>query len=90
MDRIHNGGKKPGPGYRAAAPSGETVWRLVLSASAILLLLADFFVHRHAYFDWAGFPEVNAVFGLAGGVILVAAAWILRRMVRRGEDYYDR
>jgi hypothetical protein len=55
-----------------------------------LLVLLDFLIHRHAE---AGFDELFAFYGLYGFiacVALVLAAKLLRRVVMRPEDYYDR
>jgi hypothetical protein len=59
------------------------------SALGILLIL-DFFVHRHAHFQWEEWPEFYAVFGLVACVVLVLAAkYVLRPLVKRRENYYD-
>jgi hypothetical protein len=59
------------------------------SALGILLIL-DFFVHKHAHFQWAEWPEFYAVYGLVACVVLVLAAkYVLRPLVKRREDYYD-
>lgn len=56
----------------------------------VLLLIGDFFVHKHAYFPWEERPEFYAVFGFVACVILVLVAkYILRPLVKRKEDYYD-
>jgi hypothetical protein len=55
-----------------------------------LLVLADLAVHRHpeAGFDgWFGF---YGLYGFVACVALVLAAKLLRRVVMRREDYYDR
>ena len=53
------------------------------------LFVADFFYHKHVHFafeDWFGF---FGWFGFIGCVALVLAAKELRKLVKRGEDYYD-
>lgn len=64
---------------------------LIIFFSSLLVLLAvDFFVHKHAYFPWEEWPEFYAVFGFVACVVLVLAAkYILRPMVKRDEDYYE-
>jgi len=58
--------------------------------SLLMLLLVDFFIHKHAYFAWEEWPEFYAVFGFVACVALVVAAkYILRPLVKRREDYYD-
>lgn len=59
-------------------------------ASLCLLLIVDFFVHKHAHFGWEEWPEFYAVYGFVACVVLVIAAkYILRPLVKRREDYYD-
>jgi len=57
----------------------------------ILLLILDFFFRKHAIFGWERWPEFYAVFGFVACVALVLAAkYILRPMVKRRENYYDK
>ncbi|MCB8816000.1 hypothetical protein [Desulfosporosinus shakirovi] len=57
--------------------------------SFIVLLVSDFFVHKHSYFYWDGLPVFNAVFGLVGSLSLVLIAKYLRPLIMREEEYYD-
>lgn len=58
--------------------------------SLAILLIIDFFVHKHPYFAWETWPAFYAVFGFVACVVLVVAAkYILRPLVKRREDYYD-
>ncbi len=58
--------------------------------SLILLIVIDFFVHKHPYFAWDGYPSFYAAFGFVACVGLVLGAkYILRIIVKRREDYYD-
>ncbi len=64
----------------------RTVW-----ATGIGLVLAEFFVLRHEELAFAGWFAFYAVFGFVACVALVLAAKeILRRLVKRPEDYYER
>jgi hypothetical protein len=55
-----------------------------------LLLLADFIIHRHAETDVDGLFGFYGFYGFLGSVFLVMSAKeILRRIVKRSEDYYD-
>jgi len=57
----------------------------------LLLLAADLLMHRHEEFGWAGWFGFYAAYGFFACVALVLAAKeILRRLVKRPEDYYDR
>jgi len=54
-----------------------------------LLLVAEFFYHKHAYFaaeEWFGF---YAFYGFIMCVLLVLAAKVMRVFLMRDEDYYD-
>lgn len=54
------------------------------------LLIAEFFIHKHVYLPCEEWPEFYAVFGFVTFVLIVfAAKYILRPIVRRREDYYD-
>lgn len=54
-----------------------------------LLVVADFIVHRHIYHDWEKIPAFYAIYGFVGCVVLVIIAKELRKVLMRGEDYYD-
>jgi len=56
-----------------------------------VLLAAEFLVHKHTHFPWEDWPGFYATFGFVACVVLVLAAkYILRPLVKRREDYYDR
>ena len=54
-----------------------------------LLVVADFVVHRHIYHDWENIPAFYAIYGFVGCVVLVLIAKEMRKVIMRGEDYYD-
>jgi drug/metabolite transporter (DMT)-like permease len=59
--------------------------------SLVALILIQPFVKIHPYFPWEKWLGFYAVFGFVACVALVLAAkYILRPLVRRPEDYYDR
>ena len=61
-----------------------------LYAVCAVLLLIDPLVHKHGPFEvehWWGF---YGIYGFVGCVFLVLAAKVLRMIVMRPEDYYDR
>jgi hypothetical protein len=61
-----------------------------LFLSLLLLLALEPFVHKHSYFPWEEWFGFSAVFGFVACVLLVLAAkYILRPLVKRDEDYYD-
>lgn len=64
----------------------RTVWAIGTG-----LVLAELFVRRHEELAFAGWFAFYAAFGFVACVALVMAAKeILRRLVKRPEDYYER
>ena len=55
-----------------------------------LLVLVDFVVHRHIYHDWENIPAFYAIYGFAGCVVLVLIAKLMRKVLMKEEDYYDK
>jgi len=81
------------PGKQYWLDRSENVTKIYrgLWALGLLLLAADLLVHRHEEFGWAGWFGFYAAYGFFACVALVLAAKeILRRLVKRPEDYYDR
>jgi hypothetical protein len=54
-----------------------------------LLLGADFLFQRHTQHAWDGWPGFYAGYGFVGCVLLVLIAKLLRRVLKRPENYYD-
>jgi len=61
----------------------------IFYASLVLLLIADFFVHKHAEFPWEDAPNFFAAYGFVSCVALIFIAKALRVFIRKDEDYYD-
>lgn len=57
--------------------------------SLVILLIVDFFIHKHGHFSWEVAPEFFAAYGFIACVSLIFIAKILRFIVKRKEDYYD-
>jgi len=58
--------------------------------SLLVLLLIEFFIHKHTFSPWEEWPGFYAVFGFVVCVALIfVAKYILRPIVKRKEDYYD-
>lgn len=55
----------------------------------VLLVLADFIIHRHVLMDWERIPAFYALYGFAAYVLLVLISVGLRMIVMRRENYYD-
>ena len=58
----------------------------VLSA---LLVIIDFFYHRHMEHPWEKVPAFYAIYGFVACVILVLVATQMRKLVMRDENYYE-
>lgn len=56
----------------------------------ILLVVVDFIVHRHVYHSWENVPAFYAIYGFVGCVILVLIAKLMRKVIMKEEDYYDK
>lgn len=70
----------------------ENVARLYrgLWGMGVLLVLLDLVVNRHAEAEFDGGFGFYALYGFVACVALVLAAKLLRRVLMRREDYYDR
>lgn len=55
----------------------------------VLLVIADFIVHRHIYHSWENIPAFYAIYGFVGCSLLVFVAKWMRTFLMRKEDYYD-
>ena len=60
----------------------------LLFALCALLLVVDFFVHRHISHPYEALPGFYPLYGFIGCVLLVVIAKWLRTLLMRGEDYY--
>ena len=58
-------------------------------AFLVVLLIVDFFVHKHAAFPWEATPAFFAAYGFSSCVLLIFMAKALRIFIKRDEDYYD-
>ena len=61
----------------------------ILVAICIGLVAVDFIYHRHVMHPWESLRGFYALFGFAACVALVLVAKELRKLVMRGEDYYN-
>jgi len=56
----------------------------------VLLIVVDLFLPKHPVFPWEGYPSFYGAYVFVACVGLVLAAkYILRKMVKRKENYYD-
>ena len=63
--------------------------KLVLLILAFVLLLLEFFVHRHAETDVENLFFFPALYAFVICVAIVLGGIVLRKLVMRREDYYD-
>jgi hypothetical protein len=70
-------------------PENRARVRKIFYASLVLLLLIDPFISKHGHFSWESVPGFYAVYGFIACVSLIFLAKLLRKLVKRGEDYYD-
>ena len=56
----------------------------------VVLIVLDLVVHRHAEAGFDGWFGFYGVYGFVACVTLILAAKLLRRVLMRPEDYYDR
>ena len=61
-----------------------------LCVVAAILFLADLGYHKHPYSSWEKLLGAYGLFGLFGSAVLLLAAGLLRKLVMREDDYYDR
>ncbi|MDY6843582.1 MAG: hypothetical protein SVW57_05770 [Thermodesulfobacteriota bacterium] len=71
------------------SPENRKKFRIFFYISLVILLIIDFFIHKHGHFPWETAPEFFAVYGFIACVALIFVAKILRLVVKRKEDYYD-
>lgn len=64
------------------------VWAFVILC--IVLICLDLIIHRHSVFDWESWVGFYGIYGFLACVLLVFAAKILRKIIMRKEDYYDK
>jgi len=77
------------PGW-AERPRNRRLIRRILYGACALLVVADFVVQRHISAGVERVPAFYALYGFVALVGVVLAAKGLRRLVKRGEEYYDR
>lgn len=63
---------------------------MVFYLSLLVLLVIDFFIHKHSEFPWEGAPVFYAVYGFAACISVIFIAKLLRLFVKRDEDYYKK
>jgi len=56
----------------------------------VLLIVVDLFFPKHPVFPWEGYPSYYGAYGFVAYVTIVFGSnYILRKLFKRKEDYYD-
>jgi len=66
----------------------KMILRVFYVVAAVSVVL-DFIFHRHVGHPLESWPGFYAVYGFLACVALVLAAKELRKLIMRGEDYFD-
>lgn len=74
----------------ADKPRNRKLVRRAIYLACMLLVVADFLVHRHISTAAERLPAFYALYGFVALVGVVMAAKGLRLLVKRDEEYYDR
>lgn len=69
----------------------RNVQRVIRTLYALcgLTLLLDFVIHRHVDHAWESLWGFYCLYGFVACVLLVLVAKEMRKVLMRGEDYYD-
>jgi len=62
----------------------------IFYAVLVILLAAEFLIHAHAHFAWEDFPFFNAVYGFVACVLVIFGSKLLRFVLKRDENYYEK
>jgi Fe2+ transport system protein B len=62
----------------------------VFYACCAILVVLEFFIHEHDVHRWEGLVSFYPIYGFVGIVILVLVAKVMRKLLMRPEDYYER
>jgi hypothetical protein len=75
--------------YPLGDPKNIRRVRIVLYSLCTISLVAEIFVHRHVDHPWEALPGFYSLYGFVACVLLVLVAKEMRKVLMRGEDYYD-
>lgn len=71
-------------------PRNVKILLICFYCSLVVLLIAEFFIHPHPAFYFEQKKGFLAIYGFSCYVLLIFLAKLLRLIVMRKEDYYDR
>ncbi len=63
---------------------------VIFYCSLVILLISEFFIHPHPAFSFEHVKGFSAVYGFFSCVLLIFLAKILRLIVMKKENYYDK
>ena len=75
--------------YWLDEPGNVNKLLLILYVVCFILLVADFFYHKHTYFSFENLHGFFAWFGFLAYNFIIFSAKLFRKIVKRDEDYYD-
>lgn len=67
----------------------KKLW-IILYIACGLLIVPDFFTHRHSYFGIDSFFGFYALVGFASCAVLILFSKLIGRVLKVKEDYYDK
>jgi len=67
----------------------KKLW-IMLYAVCGLLVIPDFFTHRHAHFEFDGFFGFYALLGFISCAVLILFSKLVGLVLKAKEDYYDK
>ena len=91
--------KNPNPtdstGWFDKKENVRKVFNWLLGACALLVVIDIIFwitgFDKHPYLNWQKWPGFQAVYGFVScSVLVLVAKYVLRPMVKRDEDYYEK
>lgn len=71
-------------------PKNVTLVKYALYIACALAAIGGFVIEKHPYFEIENIPVFYGLYGFAAFVFVVFAGKVLRMVVMRDEDYYDR
>lgn len=77
------------PGWFDKPENVEKLWYALLIVAGALAV-SEFLYEHHPHFEIEKIPEFYGIFGFLAFVFIVFAGRLLRTVIMRDEDYYER
>jgi prolipoprotein diacylglyceryltransferase len=77
------------PGWFFRRENVNKLWYALLLVCG-LLTISEFLYEHHPHFDIERIPEFFEIFGFLAFMLIVFAGRLLRTIIMRDEDYYER